>query len=200
MVPAHVKQHETSAVVIGASAGGIDALTRILPGLSADARLPFIVVVHLPPTKPSLLVDVFAPRCRLPVREPFDKQPIEPGIWVAPPDYHILVEAGAKGHTFAMSVDEPVNFSRPSIDVLFESAAETYGARLTAVVLTGASRDGADGARRVREMGGTVYVQDPRGAEVEIMPRAAIAASSPQLIAPLESLAKTLHDISRGTP
>ena len=196
MVPPHLMQrHETDAVVIGASAGAVDALGSLLPVLPADARTPFLVVVHIPASKPSLLPEIFGARCALPVRQPFDKQPIAPGIWIAAPDYHLLVELD---RSFSMALDEPVNYSRPSIDVLFESAAEVYGSALTAVVLTGASRDGARGARRVREAGGLVLVQDPADAEVDVMPRAAIEEASPQLVAPLAELAKTLCALSRG--
>ncbi|MBX3211457.1 MAG: chemotaxis protein CheB [Labilithrix sp.] len=182
---------------MGASAGAVDALGELLPELPADARVPFVVVVHVPPTKPSLLVDLFAAKCALAVRHPFDKQPIEPGIWIAAPDYHLLVE---RDRTFAVSLDEPVNYSRPSIDVLFEAAADAYGRGLAAVVLTGASRDGAAGARKVRAEGGLVLVQDPAEAEVDIMPRAAIEESNPELVAPLAQLAQALRDISRGRP
>jgi two-component system chemotaxis response regulator CheB len=186
---------ETEAVVIGASAGAVDALGSLLPVMPANARTPFLVVVHIPPSKPSLLPEIFGARCALPVRQPFDKQPIAPGIWIAAPDYHLLVELD---RSFSMSLDEPVNYSRPSIDVLFESAADVYGSALTAVVLTGASRDGARGARRVREAGGLVLVQDPADAEVDVMPRAAIEEASPQLVAPLAELAKTLGALCRG--
>jgi two-component system chemotaxis response regulator CheB len=196
MVPAPLTNQEIRAVVIGASAGAVDALGKLLPALPADLRIPLIVVVHLPPTKPSLLPEIFSARCAAPVRQPFDKQPIEPGIWMAPPDYHLLIEEGG---AFAVSLDEPVHYSRPSIDVLFESAAAVYGATLAAVVLTGASRDGANGARAVKANGGLVLVQDPASAEVDVMPRAAIEASSPHLVAPLDQLTKTLCQIAMGT-
>lgn len=183
------------AVVIGASAGAVDALSTVLPALSPKADIPFIIVVHIPPDMRSLLVDIFSSRCALPVRAPLDKQPVEPGVWIAGPDYHLLVETDRH---FAVSVDPPVNFSRPSVDVLFESAADAYGSALIAVVLTGASRDGARGARKIRDAGGLVLVQDPAEADVDIMPKAAIAEASPQFIAPLRELAVTLGTISRG--
>lgn len=198
MVPADVNAlafGKTEAVVIGASAGAVEALGTLLPALPSDSKLPFLVVVHIPSYRPSLLVEIFARKCALPVRQPFDKVPVEPGIWFAAPDYHLLVE---RDRTFSVSLDEPVNFSRPSIDVLFESAAHVYGRNLVAVVLTGASRDGARGARQVRDVGGVVLVQDPADAEVDIMPKAAIETASPQLVAPLSALAKVLRDISRG--
>lgn len=182
------------AVVIGASAGAVDALGSLLPALSATATIPFIIVVHIPPNMRSLLVDIFANRCALPVRSPLDKEPVEPGIWIAGPDYHLLVE---RDRHFAVSLDAPVHYSRPSVDVLFESAADAYGASLVGVVLTGASRDGASGARKIRAAGGVVMVQDPAEAEIDIMPKAAISAASPQVIAPLRDLALRLGEISR---
>lgn len=179
------------AVVIGGSAGAVEALGVLLPTVPADIRIPVIVLIHLPPGKASLLVEIYSAKCRCRVTEPYDKQPIEPGIWIAPPDYHLLVESD---RSFSFSLDEPVHFSRPSIDVLFESAADVYGKSLVAVVLTGASRDGAAGARRVREAGGTVLVQDPTNAQVDIMPRAAMAEA--HVVGPLSDLATTLGDFA----
>jgi two-component system chemotaxis response regulator CheB len=124
--------------------------------------------------------------CALPVREAYDKARVaEGGIWFAPADYHLLVEADG---TLALSVDEPVNYSRPSIDVLFESAAVAYGPGLLAVVLTGASADGAAGAECVRRAGGTVIVQAPESAEIPLMPQAAITRGNPQFIGSLAEL------------
>jgi two-component system chemotaxis response regulator CheB len=160
------------AVVIGGSAGSVSALGGILPGLPAHFP-PVLVVVHLPPSPPSLLVEVFAPRCAMKVCEadPFER--IERGtIYFAPADYHLLVEPDER---CALSVGPLVHFSRPSIDVLFESAADAYGARLAGVVLTGASSDGARGLLAIRQVGGLAFVEDPATAEVETMPRAALA-------------------------
>src|SRR5215510_9745965 len=112
----------------------------VLPALPACLVAPVFVVLHIPREKPSLLVDIFTPKCELPVREAEDKQPIEPGtVYFAPPDYHLLID---EGPALALSSDEAVHFSRPSIDVLFESAADVYGARLLGIILTGASEDG----------------------------------------------------------
>ena len=183
------------AVVIGASAGAVDALGALLPALTREAKLPVAVVVHLPKTRPSAIVEVFAAKCAVPVAHPFDKQPVAPGRWFAAPDSHLLVEAD---RTFAMSLDEHVNYSRPSIDVLFESAADVYGERLVAVVLTGANRDGARGAQKVRASGGIVLVQDPAEAEVDVMPRSAIELADPQVVAPLRDLATILGSLGNG--
>ncbi|HKU38215.1 MAG TPA: chemotaxis protein CheB [Polyangiales bacterium] len=185
------------AVVVGGSAGAVEVLGRLLPGLPSDSRVPVIVCVHLAPRRPSLLRQLFAARCRLPVREPDDKQPVGPGIWFAPPDYHLLVESQ---RCFALSIDQPVKFSRPSIDVLFESAAEAYGPGLLGVVLTGANDDGALGACAIRKLGGVLAVQDPQTAESSEMPKAAIRAASPQFVGSVEELASILITASGGTP
>jgi two-component system chemotaxis response regulator CheB len=189
MVPAPLR---VDAVVIGGSAGSVEALTTILPAFPASSPVPVVVCVHLPPQRASLLPELFASRCPLPVRETEDKQPLVPGIWFAPPDYHLLVE---RGRSFALSADDPVNFSRPSIDVLFESAADVFGASLVAVILTGASEDGARGAKAVRDAGGFVIVQDPRTAEASTMPEAAMRAARPQLVASVGDIAATLGRI-----
>lgn len=180
-----------SAMVIGASAGAIEALSQLLPYVPASCRVPLIVVVHLPPDQPSLLVELSAAWCVLPARHPLDKEPVTGGVvWYAPPDYHLLVE---EDHTFSLSVDPPVNHSRPSIDVLFESAADAYGQGLLAVVLTGANEDGAAGARAVQQAGGTVIVQEPTTALAPRMPEAAIAAARPQLVADISGLGEYLR-------
>ncbi len=178
------------AVVIGASAGGVEALGVLLPELPRDYTLPVIVVLHLPREKPSLLVDIYARRCVLPVEEAQDKAPIEPGhVYFAPADYHLLVD---EGPSFALSVDDPVHYSRPSIDVLFESAAEVYRERLAAVVLTGASADGAEGLAAVHRAGGTTVVQLPTEAPSPYMPESALRASPVDHVLPLSGIAQLL--------
>ena len=179
------------AVVIGVSAGAIDALGALLPPLPATTPWPVLVVVHLPPNQPSLLASLFSRRCALPVLEPHDKRPITPGIWFAPPDYHLLIAAD---RSFCLSVDQPVNHSRPSVDVLFETAAEAYGAALVGVVLTGANGDGAEGARAIRAAGGFVVVQDPETAEVRTMPAEAIQRANPQWVAAIPEIARALRE------
>ena len=121
------------ALVIGASAGGVDALCQLLPALPPNARAAVCIVLHLPRERPSLLVEVFGPHCRCPVLEACDKQVVEPGkVYIAPPDYHLLIDTGPK---IALSFDEPLHFSRPSIDVLFESAADVFRERLAGMLL-----------------------------------------------------------------
>ena len=179
------------AIVVGASAGAVEALNRLLPELPAEARVPVIVVVHLPSNRPSLLPELFQPRCAARVCEPDDKQPVSSGtIWFAPADYHLMIE---KERVFSLSVDEPVRFSRPSIDVLFETAADAYGPHLCALVLTGANDDGALGARAIRDAGGFVVVQDPAVADAKEMPTAAITRAHPQWVASLPQIADFLR-------
>lgn len=178
------------AVVIGASAGGVEALTQLLPQLPASSKLTVLVVLHVPRDRPSLLVDIFRPRCRLHVAESQDKDPIQPGtVYFAPPDYHLMVDIGPK---IALSADELVNFSRPSIDVLFESAADLYQRRVLGIVLSGGNHDGAAGLQAIVRAGGLAVVQSPEQAAVDIMPRAAIAAGSVDYVLPLDQIAELL--------
>jgi two-component system, chemotaxis family, protein-glutamate methylesterase/glutaminase len=178
------------AVAIGASAGGIDALFALLTGLPAGYPLPIIAVLHMPDAHDSRLADLFGARLALPVREAAARAAVEPGtLYFAPSGYHLLVEAD---RTFSLSCDPPVLFSRPSIDVLLESCADAYGPRLAALVLTGASEDGARGLAEVRRAGGLAAVQSPQEAAHAIMPAAAVARASPQLVLPLAGLHELL--------
>jgi two-component system chemotaxis response regulator CheB len=177
------------AIVIGASAGAVQALSDILPRLPADYPLPILVVVHVP-AAPSGLTRLFAAKCAVAVVEPDDKERIAPGtVYFAPPAYHLMVECEG---TIALSTDEPVLFSRPSIDVLFESAAESFGADLLAVVLTGANEDGARGAALIEQAGGTVLVEDPASAYAATMPAAALARCANARVLSLDAIADHL--------
>jgi two-component system, chemotaxis family, protein-glutamate methylesterase/glutaminase len=188
MLTASTPDH-VAAVVIGGSAGAIQALLSLLPALDAAATLPIVTVVHLPPRRPSLLPELFSERCALPVREPCDKEPVRGGIWFAPPDYHLLIE---QDRTFSLSLDEPLLHSRPSIDALFESAACCYGRTLVGVVLTGASRDGASGVRSVCGKGGKCFALRSDGPDVlSTMPNAAIEQGA--VAASLADLANVLQ-------
>lgn len=163
------------ALVIGGSAGSVEALTAILPALRPTCGMAVFVVMHLPRERPSLLVDIFSPKCQLRVVEAQDKEPIEPGtIYFAPPDYHLLIDRGPQ---IALDAGELVNFSRPSIDVLFESAADAYAERLLAIVLSGANSDGAAGLTAVQRAGGLMLVQHPESAVARTMPEAALFAA-----------------------
>ncbi|HEY3352189.1 MAG TPA: chemotaxis protein CheB [Polyangia bacterium] len=160
-------------IAVGGSAGAIDALGVILGRLPAAFPLPLVVVVHLPRRRRSVLPEVLAARCRAPVREALDKQPLEAGgVYVGPPDYHTLLD---EGPAVALSVDEPVNFSVPSIDVLFESAARVMGPALLGVLLSGANEDGAAGLAAIGAAGGLGVVQSPAEAAAPVMPAAGLA-------------------------
>jgi two-component system chemotaxis response regulator CheB len=183
-------------VVIGASAGGVEALSILLPALPAELRPAVFVVIHLPRERPSLLVDIFGPRCRVEVREAQDKEPVAAGtVYFAPPDYHMLVDEGPQ---LALSSDDLVNFSRPSIDVLFESAAEVYGDRLLGIILTGASEDGSAGLEAVYLAGGWTVVQQPSTAHAPFMVESAIRRSPVDFVLPIEDIARLLQTLDRG--
>ncbi|MFT3818249.1 MAG: chemotaxis protein CheB [Rubrivivax sp.] len=169
---------EVDAVVLGASAGGVDALLALLPALQAAPVAPvWLIVLHRgarPRGEPSLAA-LLARACPLPLAEAEDRQPLLGGqVLLAPADYHLLVDADGAQPVAALSVDEPLRWSRPAIDPLFESAAQVFGDRLLAIVLTGASADGSDGAAAVRAAGGELWVQDPDEAAAAAMPRAAL--------------------------
>ncbi len=182
------------AIAIGASAGGVEALGRLLPALPHDLRASVFVVLHLPRERPSLLVDIFQPKCARPVREAEDKEPVVPGtVYLAPPDYHLLVDAGPQ---LSLSADEPVHFSRPSIDVLFESAVDVFGRRLLAILLTGANTDGAEGAAAAERAGALTIVQQPDTAQVALMPEAALRLFAPTHVLPLQGIASLLGTLS----
>jgi len=185
------------AVVIGASAGGIEALTVLLPALPSILRAPLFIVLHLPRERPSLLVEIFAKRCALPVREAEDKEPVEPGtVYFAPPDYHMLLE---ENH-IALSMDEPIHFSRPSIDVLFESAADLYRERLLGIILTGGNEDGAAGLHAIHCAGGVTVVQRPDNAAVPLMVVSALQRSPADFVLSLEEIARLLGTLAGGIP
>lgn len=180
-------------ITIGASAGAIDALATILPALPANFPYPILVVVHIREDRDSMLVDLFGRQCAVTVCEAEDKLPLEPGVvYFAPSDYHLLVESDG---WLALSVDEPVNFSRPSIDVLFESAAQVFGNQLVGVILTGANQDGAHGLRSIVDAGGSAIVQEPSSAYAATMPQAALTACPEAQPMTLEQVATYLRDL-----
>lgn len=175
------------AVVIGASAGGMAGLSVLLPALPATLQLPVFVVMHLPREHRSLLSEIFARKCALRVTEAEDKAPAAAGcVYFAPPGYHLLLD---QGPGMALSVDEPVHFSRPSIDVLFESAADLYRQQLLGILLTGASRDGAAGLAAVRDAGGITVVQQPVGTYESHMAAAALELGPVDYVLPLDGIA-----------
>jgi two-component system chemotaxis response regulator CheB len=177
-------------VVMGASWGGLAALERVLGGLPRDFDIPIAVAQHRSADGGSTsLARLLASHSRLPVTDVEDKQPIERGrVYLAPPDYHLYVDEDG----FALSVDDAVLYSRPSIDVLFESAADHYRERLVAVVLTGANEDGAHGIAAVKRLGGYTIVQNPVEAERSEMPRAAMRAIDPHKVLSLDAIPSEL--------
>jgi len=183
----------SKAVVIGASAGAVQALQTILPALAADYGLPVLVVVHVPPDRANILAPLLQARCEIAVKEAEDKEVLAPGaVYLAPSNYHLLVETD---ESLALSKDEPVNHSRPSIDVLFQSAADTYGPGLVGVVLTGANHDGAAGLRAIVDAGGLAVVEDPASAYAAAMPLAALEACPSARIMTLDAIASYLSTL-----
>jgi two-component system chemotaxis response regulator CheB len=184
------------AIVVGASAGAVDALLAVLPALAADFPLPVMVVVHLPPEMKSGIPGLLRARCRVDVREAEDKEPARPGtVYFAPPDYHLLVEPDGR---LSLSSEEPVHHSRPSIDVLFETAADAYGPGLIGIILTGANADGARGLRAIRDAGGIALVQRPDLAYSPAMPRAALEACPGATALGLDEIAAYLMEVVSG--
>ena len=193
-----MKDRMANAVVIGASAGAVDALSSILPMLPKNFPVPILIVVHLPPEQDSLLPQLMQARCALNVKEAEDKEPIQPGaVYFAPPNYHLLVEAD---RTIAFSNDEPVLFCRPSVDVLFEAAADVYGAGLVGIVMTGANYDGTDVLRAIRKAGGTAIVQNPQGAFASTMPQSALKACPDALVLDVKEIGEYLQHIKLIEP
>jgi two-component system chemotaxis response regulator CheB len=183
-------------VAIGASAGGFQALSLILGRLPVDFSASVAIVQHRRADESSLLRELLAQRTRLPVIEPCHGTPLRPGhVYIAPPDYHLLVEPGL----LALSIDPPINRSRPSIDVLFESAATAYRHRAIGVVLTGASADGAQGALRLWQMHAPLIVQDPATAEATACPTAALERVPTAQVLPLTEIADHLTALCGGS-
>ena len=181
------------AIVIGASAGGLWALTGILKMLPADFPLPIIIIQHRAQDERTLLGEVLQVKCRMPVKEADEKEPITGGIvYLGPAGYHLLIE---KDRSFSLSCDPPVHYSRPSIDVLFETASEAFGSSLAGIILTGANQDGAAGIQSIRKRGGTTIAQSPASAPFPVMPLAAIATGSVQYILEPEEINNFLAGI-----
>lgn len=184
------------AVVLGVSAGGFEALTTILSRLPASLPVPIVVVQHLGAGGGRYSVQHLDGCCPLRVKEAEAMEAVRPGtVYFAPPDYHLLIE---DDETISLSVEEKVNFARPAVDVLFESAADVYGRRLIGIVLTGGNHDGARGASVIKARGGTVIVQDPATAQAPAMPEAALAATAVDYTVPLDAIAGLLARLTTG--
>lgn len=191
-------------VVIGTSWGGLHALRRVLGGLPAKFDVPVVVVQHRHRDSDHLLVALLQDHTPLTVSEVEDKTELEPGgVYVAPAEYHVLVEVGH----LALSTEEPVRYSRPSIDVTFESAADAYGARTIGVIMTGANDDGSRGLKRIAARGGAAIVQDPTTAESAVMPTAALKAVPDARVVTVEKMGPVIatlvsrsRNARRGAP
>ncbi|HET9076101.1 MAG TPA: chemotaxis protein CheB [Acidimicrobiales bacterium] len=183
-------------VAVGTSWGGLEALGRLLSGLQPGFGAALVVVQHRSAATPEGAMRAYlAERSPLAVVDCDDKEPIQPGrVHLAPPDYHLLVDDGL----VTLSLDAPVAYSRPSVDVLFESAADSYGSEMVAVVLTGANTDGSRGVVKVHQAGGRVLVQDPAEAERPEMPAAAIATGAAHEVLDLRHLAIRLNELDRS--
>ena len=198
ITPAALRPYEL--IVIGCSMGGMRALQIIFESLPKQFALPIVVAQHRYKTSNEALPAYFRRHTALQVVDATDKQWVAPGtIYLAPADYHLMVERTEEHGELNLSVDAAVAYSRPSIDVLFESAADSYGERVIGVVLTGANSDGARGARLIKERGGFVVAQDPATAESPAMPQAAIAAAGVDRILPLERIGPFLVELCRNS-
>lgn len=180
-------------IVVGASWGGLHAISTLLDGIDEEMDLPIVIAQHRgADSPPGALEGLLQHHVARPVVQASDKEKLQRArVYLAPPDYHLLVDDGA----FALSTDERVQYARPSIDVLFESAADAYRERTIGIVLTGANADGAAGLRRIKERGGVAIVQDPRTAEAASMPAAALAAAAADAILPVEEIPAFLRGL-----
>jgi len=183
------------AVVIGVSLGGLEALRTLLGALPALFPVPILVVQHMAPESSDGLAMILDAACALHVKEADADEVPQPGtVYLAPANYHLLVETDGR---LSLSVDPPVNFARPAVDVLFETAAEAFGVGLVGVLLTGAGRDGSRGLRTIQQRGGRTLVQDPLEAVADSMPRSALALLKPDAVLPLEGLAHHLLHLTQ---
>lgn len=193
---ARIAPARVELIVVGASAGGVSALMALLAPLPPIFPVPVVAILHLLPRRESRLGHVLGSLLAMPVREPRDKEVIEPGhVYVAAPDYHLLIE---QDRSFSFSSEPAVSFARPSIDVLMTSAADAYGPSLAGVLLTGANMDGAEGMAAIKARGGLTLVQDPADADVRTMPEAAIQRCRPDHILPLRDMPPLLLRLARA--
>ncbi len=186
------------AIVIGVSAGGLRALKKILKKLPKDFPAPIAIVQHMAADSNDYLAESLDRKCRISVKQAEEKERLEPGVaYISPANYHLLIE---RDFTFSLSIDERVNFARPSVDVLFETAAEAYGDKLLGVILTGSNTDGARGLKRIKECGGMALVQDPQSAESDMMPEAALEIAEVDMVVPLNEIGPLLVSLFEQVP
>jgi len=179
-----------NAIAIGVSSGGMNAIKFITSSLPAEFSIPIVIVQHIGARSENQWIALLNIKSNLRMKEADEKEKIEPGnVYIAPANYHLLIERDA---TFSLTIDERVNYARPSIDVLFESAAEAFGPKLIGIVLTGSNHDGTRGIKSIQEHGGLTIVQDPATAESAFMPASAIAAIKPDHILPLPEIVELL--------
>lgn len=188
------RDRPVEAIVVGTSAGGLQAMHVLLRNLTEELAIPMIVVCHTGSGDMGTFCELLAPSSKLPVIEACERIVPQGGcVYVAPSGYHLLIESNGR---FALSIDEKVRFSRPSIDVLFESAARCWKNRLIAVVLTGANQDGAEGLKSVRSLGGTAIVQDPNSADAQVMPTMALELAGADYCVPLQEIGSLISRLS----
>lgn len=186
------------AVVIGVSTGGVSALKLVLGALPADFPIPVLVVTHITPDSDDGLAVLLDTRCAIRIKEADEQEAMAPGsVYLAPANYHLMVE---RDGNLALSIDPPVNFARPSVDVLFESAAEVYGPELIGVILTGAGFDGSRGLLKIKNSGGLTIVQNPADAEMDSMPACALQLLKADHVLPLKGIPALLMWLVREKP
>ncbi len=179
-----------SIIVIGASAGGMETIKKILSELPKNFSIPIVVVLHLMSGKESEIVKLLQNNCKIEIVEATINSKIEKGMAIfAPPNYHILIE---KNGSYSLSTESKINFSRPSIDILFETAADAFGSEVVGIVLSGASSDGSKGLLEIKNKGGTCIVQDPKTAVFDTMPKKAIESVEVDYILSPKEIAKYL--------
>lgn len=187
------RQADYIAIVIGASAGGLQAFSELLPGMPANYKIPVIIAQHRSKDERELLEELLRRRCRIAVKQADEKENIKAGnVYIAPPDYHLLIE---ENKTFSLSSDPPVKFSRPSIDVLFECAAQVYGEQVVGIILTGANDDGANGIRAIHSVGGLTIAQNTKEALHPVMPTASIQTGCVKRIFSLKEIQQFMIQI-----
>ena len=183
-----------NALIIGGSAGSLEVLLKVLPSLNPLLSFPVIIVIHRKPDADSLLPELLSSRTSLKVKEVDEKEPIQAGtVYIAPSDYHLLVE---QDYTFSLDYSEKINFSRPSIDATFQTAAEVYKEKLVCILLSGSNSDGVDGLKSVKTWGGIAAVQDPESAQVPYMPSQAVKHVKIDRILPIETMAEFINLLS----
>ncbi len=193
----HDETSQVKVIVVGASTGGVDALNLLFSSLKKNFTIPMVVVLHVSPHS-SLIIDAFQPPVGVTLKEAEDKETLsDHHIYFAPPNYHLLLE---RDKSFSLSVEEPVNYSRPSLDVTFLSAAEAFETAALGIILTGANEDGAQGMCAIKRLGGITLVQDPQSAQNSYMPQSALALIRPTFIGTIEGIANFLSQLADLKP